>query len=153
MRKPSRTLASATAVILLAAAVPAAAELPVASAPTADQPIPRILYALTRPGPDPGCGEARQPTGSPMLLDWWREWWDAATSQRAIRRTDPDPPTRAPFYLRSPMLSGFFGWGEPGACDDPRRARRRTARLKAPAPARESPDSAAATAGPEPRKR
>lgn len=119
MRRPSIILASATAILLAAALRVAAAPPPVTSPPSADLPIPRILHVILRPAPDPRCVEARPSTESPMLLEWWRQWWGAATSRRVERQTGPERPTRTPFYLRSPMLSGFFGWGEPDGCDDP----------------------------------
>lgn len=167
MRKPSRTRASATAVLLLAVAMPTAAA-PAAEPPTTGNlPIPRIFPLTPRSAPDPTPGicpamrrsesdpvrtEARQPSEAP-LLDWWREWWAAATSRRHVRQTGPERPARTPLYLRSPMLSGFFGWGEPRGCVEKHATQRKASEPPAPAERPESPDTDRTEIGPAPHHR
>ncbi|MGH7576028.1 MAG: hypothetical protein ACREM1_13000 [Longimicrobiales bacterium] len=123
MREPSRILASATVVILLAAAGPAAA----ASSgfrSAAEPPTVHTSHTEPRPDADPRCEDPPKSAGSPMKVEWWRQWWSAATSGRDARQPSPEPrqPAGAPVYLRSPMMSGFFGWDTPNACGDRRSA-------------------------------
>lgn len=68
-----------------------------------------VLPADERCSPD---GPSRS-----RLLDWWRQSWISAWLNRDDQRHDVDRPAVAPLYLRSPLLSGFYGRGETGGCE------------------------------------
>lgn len=114
IRGLSRTLTGAIAGILLASAAPAGAE-------TTSQPKPSTALpgfdSVSTP-PHVRCEELASSMSSSFFARW-RQWWSTTLSRRPPRPDDLERPPGAPtFYLRSPMLSGFFGWGDPADCRD-----------------------------------
>jgi hypothetical protein len=104
MREPSKILKQALTVTLLVAAVTprgvaASPQLPSTSF------TPAVFYAMNPAGPEEECA----PQGkAPKWLGRWWEWWTGAWAHRYVREDEPDRPVAAPFYLRSPVLSGFI---------------------------------------------
>jgi hypothetical protein len=88
-----------------AAAPPDAAQLP--STPLT----PAGWYSSARAGLPVECA----PLGPSRfrLLDWWRQWFMTHWQQR---QEEVERPPATPFYLRSPLLTGFLGRGDSTGC-------------------------------------
>lgn len=90
---------------VLAAAPPDAAQLPSTSL------TPAGWYPSIRSGRPAECA----PLGPSRfrLLDWWRQWFTTHWQQHD---EEVERPPATPFYLRSPLLTGFVGRGDSTGC-------------------------------------
>ena len=91
-------------------------DAPAAARPDAAQlrstPLTRAgWYSSTRAGLPAECA----PLGPSRfrLLDWWRQWFMTHWQQR---QEEVERPPVTPFYLRSPLLTGFLGRGDSTGC-------------------------------------
>jgi hypothetical protein len=131
MREPSKISGWAAAILLLTAtpsaalggglrpggAAAEAVHLPATATPLPVAPTPVFLYTAGVVGSQVGCA----PMGySSRLLEWWRQTWGTGLSHRAARTEEPEQERVAgtAYYLRSPLLSGFYGRAtEAAECD------------------------------------
>ena len=113
MRASSRIM-SVAALLLLAAPAAASPDAPDRARDPQLPFTPVSLHADARAGGEEECA----PVGPPRFrfLEWWRQWFASHGQRRDVRDEDMDRTPATPFYLRSPLLSGFIGRGDSAAC-------------------------------------
>jgi hypothetical protein len=101
MREPAKFLTRAFAILLMLAAA-AGTEAQAASPPIALTPA--VFYPVFGITPEQSC------TTLPQGRSWLQEWWRHSRMTSWLHRElEEDRPAAAPFYLRSPLLSGIYG--------------------------------------------
>lgn len=124
MRAPFRAFMQALIVLMVASvplsasdAHPHPAAGPAVDAPADAGQLPST--ALTPAGWHSSAGAGLAEECAPLgpsrfrLLDWWRQWFMTHWQQRD---EEEERPPATPFYLRSPLLTGFLGRGDSTGC-------------------------------------
>ncbi len=118
MHEPSKIMVGAILAALLVAPGSAVAEVALLGAasdphyappPFPAAPLtPAAFYHARVSGAETPCNP---PVPRPSIRGLWRHWW---TAWRSRRDPDPGQTVTTPFYLRSPLLSGFYDPADAG---------------------------------------